>query len=120
MGDIALAVGIHLEKAKNLLIRIPIRNTTKGSPISAVKIFAGHVAPNQIILAELKRHQKAHSEKLSTYKDLEQHYFQNPQELSESAKFRYLTLLNGITYETHWLAWSHQAIQLLNQTIKKL
>ncbi|AUB42678.1 hypothetical protein COO91_08824 [Nostoc flagelliforme CCNUN1] len=36
MGDIALAVGIHLEKANNLLIRIPIKNTTKGSSISAV------------------------------------------------------------------------------------
>ncbi len=85
-----------------------------------VKIFAGHVAPNQIILAELERHQKAHSEKLSTYKDLEQDYFQNPQELPESAKFRYLTLLNGIAYETYWIAWCDQAIQLLNQTIEKL
>ncbi|MBN3897146.1 MAG: hypothetical protein HWQ41_18270 [Nostoc sp. NOS(2021)] len=40
----------------------------------------------------------------------------NPQELPESAKFQYLTLLNGITYETHWLAWCDQVIQ----TIEKL
>ncbi|MEH2453806.1 PadR family transcriptional regulator [Nostoc sp.] len=81
-----------------------------------VKIFAGHIASNQMILAELQRHQKAHLKKLSTYKDLEQECFQNPQELLESAKFQYLTLLNGITYETHWLAWCDQVIQ----TIEKL
>ncbi|WP_138501778.1 PadR family transcriptional regulator [Nostoc sp. PA-18-2419] len=85
-----------------------------------VKIFAGHVATNQTILAELEHHQKAHLEKLSTYKDLEQRQFPNSQELSESAKYKYLTLLNGISYETHWLAWCEHVIQLLNQKIEKL
>ncbi|MEH1868605.1 MAG: PadR family transcriptional regulator [Nostoc sp.] len=85
-----------------------------------VKIFAGHIVPNEIILAELEHHQKAHLEKLSTYKDLEQRYFKDLQELPEAAKFQYLTLLNGITYETNWLAWCNQAIELLNQTVEKL
>jgi hypothetical protein len=31
-------------------------------------------------------------------------YFQNPQKLTEPAKFQYLTLLNAISYETHWMA----------------
>ncbi|MEH2322691.1 MAG: PadR family transcriptional regulator [Nostoc sp.] len=83
-----------------------------------VKIFAGHIIPNQIILAELEHHQEAHLKKLSTYKELEQCYFQNPQELPESGKFQYLTLLNGISYETHWLAWCKQVMELLNQTIE--
>ncbi|MEH2405549.1 hypothetical protein [Nostoc sp.] len=69
-----------------------------------------------MILAELERNQKAHLKKLSTYKDLEKECFQNPQELTKSAKFQYLTLLNGITYETHWLVWCDQVIQ----TIEKL
>ena len=81
-----------------------------------VKIFAGHIVPKQIILAELEHHQEAHLKKLSTYKELEQCYFQNPQELPESGKFQYLTLLNGISYETHWLAWCNQAMELLIQT----
>ncbi|MFN6537825.1 MAG: PadR family transcriptional regulator [Nostoc sp. EkiNYC01] len=85
-----------------------------------VKIFAGHVAPNQTILAELERHQKAHLERLSTYENLEQRYFQNPQELSESAQFQYLTLLNGITYERHWVTWCDRVIESLNQKIEKL
>jgi DNA-binding PadR family transcriptional regulator len=85
-----------------------------------VKIFAGHIVLNQTILAELEHHQKAHQKKLSTYHNLEQRYFQNPQELPESGKFQYLTLLNGITYETNWLAWCNQAMELLNQTGEKL
>ncbi|MEH2331215.1 PadR family transcriptional regulator [Nostoc sp.] len=85
-----------------------------------VKIFAGHIVPKQIILAELEHHQKAHLKKLSTYKELEQRYFQNPQEqeLLEPGKFQYLTLLNGISYETHWLAWCNQVMELVNQRIE--
>lgn len=85
-----------------------------------VKIFAGYVVPSEIILAELERHQQAHFEKLSTYKNIEQHYFPNPQELSESAKFQYLTLLNGMSYETHWLTWCKEAIELLRRSPKKI
>lgn len=77
-----------------------------------VKIFAGYLAP-QAIAIELKRHQKAHQEKLAVYKAIEQKYFSNPQILSETEKFQYLTLLNGISYETHWLSWIDRAIQLL-------
>src|SRR6266487_3066297 len=36
IGPIALATGTHLRKAKNLLIRIPIRKTTNGSSVCAV------------------------------------------------------------------------------------
>ena len=77
-----------------------------------VKIFAGYVAP-PAILEELKRHQKAHQEKLAAYKALEQKYFSNPRSLPETEKFKYLTLLNGISYETHWLAWIDRAMELL-------
>lgn len=79
-----------------------------------VKIFAGYVASPQTILTELERHRKAHLNKLSTYKDLEQRHFQNPQQLPKEARYQYLTLLNGISYETHWLAWCEQAIKLLS------
>ncbi|MDZ8086464.1 MAG: hypothetical protein RMY16_13040 [Nostoc sp. DedQUE12b] len=56
--------------------------------------------------------------KSSNYRQLEQRYFQNLQELSEAGKFQYLTFLNRISYETHWLAWCNQLVGLLNQTIE--
>ncbi len=79
-----------------------------------VKLFAGYVAPRETILAELEHHRASHQQKLSTYKKLEQQYFQNPEQLAEQAKFQYLTLLNGVIYETHWLAWCEEAIKLLS------
>jgi len=96
-------------------LRSWIAQASEPTPIKddlLVKIFAGYVAPAQIIL-ELERHRKAHLKRLSAYKDLEQRYFQNSQELPLQAKFRYLTLRNGIRYETDWLAWCDEAIQLL-------
>jgi DNA-binding PadR family transcriptional regulator len=79
-----------------------------------VKIFAGYLSP-QIILAEVERHREAHRERLSEYRDLQQQYFQNPQKLPLQAKFKYLTLLRGISYETDWVAWCEEAIQLFSR-----
>lgn len=81
-----------------------------------VKIFAGYVAP-ETIQEEIERHRQAHIKRLSAYKDLEQRYFQNPQELPIAAKFQYLTLLKGISYETDWLDWCDKAIQLLSGSL---
>ncbi len=78
-----------------------------------VKIFAGYLVPRQVIVEELERHRRTHQEKLSSYQDLEDEYFQNPQELPWDAKFRYLTLRRGIDYETSWLTWCVQALQML-------
>ncbi|TVP56627.1 MAG: hypothetical protein EA343_23465 [Nodularia sp. (in: Bacteria)] len=89
------------------------------SRFKEVKIFAGSIAPTQTILTELERHQTAHIEKLATYKNLEQEYFQNPQELPETAKFQYLTLLNGISCERHWINWCDLDIQFVKQTSGK-
>ena len=79
-----------------------------------VKIFASYTASPEIVLAELERHREAHLKRLSVYQVLEQRYFHNPQQLSNPAKSRYLTLLNGISYEIHWIAWCDKAIQILS------
>jgi DNA-binding PadR family transcriptional regulator len=83
-----------------------------------VKLFAGHIAPPKIILDQLAHHQKAHQARLSTYRDLQRQHFSQPEELSSREKFQYLTLLNGISYETHWLSWCNQAMELLRKSRK--
>jgi DNA-binding PadR family transcriptional regulator len=80
-----------------------------------VKLFAGYIVPEPIILKELEHHRNLHQEKLKVYQDIEQQYFQNPQSLSQQAKFRYLTLRKGIGYEADWIAWCDEALQLLKQ-----
>jgi len=52
---------------------------------------------------------------LMVYQKIEQQYFQNPQSLSPKEKFQYLTLRRGLGYETGWIAWCEEAIELLSQ-----
>lgn len=85
-----------------------------------VKIFAGYLAPKELMLQELERHRQLHQERLKTYQDIKQRYFSNPQSLSPPNKFRYLTLRKGIGYETDWIAWCEEAIELLQQDYERI
>ncbi|MEL6163250.1 MAG: PadR family transcriptional regulator [Cyanobacteria bacterium J06641_2] len=80
-----------------------------------VKIFSGYIVSEQVILQELEHHRQIHTEKLSTYRKLEKEYFQNPRQLTQAAKFQYLTLRKGIRYEADWVEWCNEAIELLNE-----
>lgn len=93
-----------------------IAQPSEATPIKdelLVKLFAGYVVPSQTIIAELERHRLQHLERLSIYREIEQQYFHNPETLPIEKKFVYLTLRHGICYETEWLAWCDEALQLL-------
>jgi DNA-binding PadR family transcriptional regulator len=81
-----------------------------------VKIFAGSVVEPQVIVEELEHHRELHQQRLAVYRDLEQRYFNNGQDLSMEAKFRYITLKRGISDETSWLAWCEDAIALCSSS----
>ena len=78
-----------------------------------VKTFVAYLVPRQVIVKELERRRQIHREKLFIYQDKEQQYYKNPQELSPEAKLRYLILRRGIRYESDWVAWCDEAIELL-------
>jgi hypothetical protein len=48
------------------------------------------------------------------HKTLEQKLFAQPEQLAIADRFRYMTLRNGIRYETEWLAWCEEAIAFLS------
>ena len=50
---------------------------------------------------------------LAAYRDIENKYFLNCETLSPSARFQYITLRNGIHYETGWLAWCDETLATL-------
>lgn len=78
-----------------------------------VKLFAGYLVSRSTILAELQQHRRQHAERLAVYRQLEQNFF-GGSNLSIADKFRYMTLRNGIRYETEWLAWCDEAIETLS------
>ncbi len=83
-----------------------------------VKIFAGYLIPEQKLIEELEHHRQIHAQKLKAYQDIEQQCFPTPQTLPHQQKFQYLTLRKGIGYETDWITWCEEAIELLKQPEK--
>ncbi|MBD2163726.1 PadR family transcriptional regulator [Calothrix membranacea FACHB-236] len=78
-----------------------------------LKLYAGHLVSQQLIIAKLEAHRRQHQQRLAIYQEIQNQYFQNPQELSKTLKFQYMTLLRGIHYEMGWLAWCDEIMVLL-------
>lgn len=78
-----------------------------------VKLFVGNLVPRRVILQELQRHRQYHEEKLAEFQAIAQQHFADLTELPIDSQFQYLTLRRGIRYETDYIAWCEEAIQLL-------
>ena len=79
-----------------------------------VKVLAGHLVPLSVILKELERRRQIHLQQLSRYQDLAEQRCQNLRELPLEQKCSCLTLRRGIRYETDWVGWCDEAIELLS------
>jgi DNA-binding PadR family transcriptional regulator len=80
-----------------------------------VKVLAGHLAPRSVILKELERRRQIHLQQLSVYQDLQEQRCQNLHKLPIADQCFCLTLRRGIRYETDWVAWCEEAMQLLTK-----
>ncbi len=78
-----------------------------------MKLYAGHLVPHKTILSKLEDHRRQHQQRLAIYQEIKRQHFKNPQVLSKTLKFQYMTLLCGIHYETGWLAWCDEIMPLL-------
>ncbi|GAB4380313.1 MAG: PadR family transcriptional regulator [Elainellaceae cyanobacterium] len=78
-----------------------------------VKLYVGHLVTCQTVLDKLEHHRQQHQQRLAIYQEIQHQYFKNPQALSQSLKFQYMTLLCGIYYETGWLSWCDEIMLLL-------
>ncbi|MBE9030609.1 PadR family transcriptional regulator [filamentous cyanobacterium LEGE 11480] len=79
-----------------------------------IKLFVGQLVPKSEIQALLQQQRAQHEEILATYRTIEREYFGNPEALSLEARYQYLTLRNGIHFETGWLAWCDEASDSLS------
>ena len=75
-----------------------------------VKIRAGYLVPQEVIIQELERRRELHLQNLEACKQKEQEKYADLAKLSLAEKCRYLTLRRGIRYETEWVAWCEEAI----------
>ena len=75
-----------------------------------VKIFVGHIADAQKLIADLERKQQVHERKLKQYLEIEAQYF-NQKKMPVNKKYRYYTLRHGIHYEDGWISWCKEVLQ---------
>jgi DNA-binding PadR family transcriptional regulator len=81
-----------------------------------VKLYAGHLVPRPILLAELHQHRQQHAERLNQYRARLEAHLQDDDSATQS--FAYLAISHSIRAETAWLAWCDDAIALLEKSEK--
>ncbi|MBD2107633.1 PadR family transcriptional regulator [Nodosilinea sp. FACHB-13] len=79
-----------------------------------VKLFVGYLVPPETMEATLKHERAQHVATLKAYRDIEQKYFSHPEAMPLAARFQYITLRNGIHYETSWLTWCDETLATLS------
>lgn len=65
---------------------------------------------------EIERRGQLHAQKLAAYRAIEARDFPQGKPLTREAQLQHLILKTGIMYEAGWLAWSREALALLQQT----
>lgn len=83
-----------------------------------VKVFVGELVDKEVLRQELERHRQLHHAKLTQYQRIQAEYYPDTQRLSLDAKLKYLVLRRGMQYETEWMTWCDEAIQLLADRAK--
>lgn len=78
-----------------------------------VKIFAGSLVPIKVLIEDVERHRRIHQDKLAKYREIEQEKCANKTELTKAEKLRYLVLRAGIRYESEWINWCDEALEML-------
>ncbi|MBD2428382.1 PadR family transcriptional regulator [Phormidium sp. FACHB-1136] len=106
----------HVTPAGTEFLQTWIAQPAKGSPIKdelLVKLFVGYLVSPATLITTLQQERTQHAATLADYQSIEQQYFADPDAISPTGQFQYLTLRNGIHYETAWLTWCDEALAIL-------
>ncbi|HLO84937.1 MAG TPA: PadR family transcriptional regulator [Nostocaceae cyanobacterium] len=78
-----------------------------------VKIFAGDIVEINILIADVERHRQIHLEKLAKYQEIEKVKCSDATVSNNQEKMRRLVLRAGIIYESNWITWCDEALEVL-------
>jgi DNA-binding PadR family transcriptional regulator len=78
-----------------------------------LKIYAGHLLPEEEIAQKIQEHRLLHQQQLEIYQAIESNFFSSPQDCAIEFRFAYLTLRRGINYEEGWIEWCDESIEIL-------
>ncbi|WP_035992245.1 PadR family transcriptional regulator [Leptolyngbya sp. KIOST-1] len=78
-----------------------------------VKLFVGYLVPTTTLRLTLEHERAQHVKALESYRAIERTYFADPEAMSLAARYQYITLRNGIHFETSWLTWCDETLATL-------
>lgn len=90
-------------------------NPNKINDALLVKIYGGHLIPNNELISELKDHLTLHKKTLLQLKKIEIKYLELSSDLQKKYKLPYVTLRRGILGEEAWIEWAHEAIEMIKK-----
>ena len=77
-----------------------------------VKVLIGYKMPREMLLKELQHRKQVHSDQLAKLQSIEAEEFKGDSDIE--MQFMYLTLKRGIAYETSWLNWCEEVIEIIS------
>ncbi len=85
-------------------IETPIK-ISKVNDALLVKLYAGHLVDNKVIMKEVTQHKDLHQRMLNTFLAIEADYLAMDSKQKKQYALPFLTLCKGILGEQAWLAW---------------
>ncbi len=82
-----------------------------------VKIFAGNLVKPEVLLEEVKRHQEIVKGIIANLHEVENKYFEDPEELSTDMLYPYMILQHGLIARKAWLKWFKQLEKIIKKQI---
>jgi DNA-binding PadR family transcriptional regulator len=81
--------------------------------------LAGHLVPSQVVLREIERRRQLHVEMVQHVKKLDEYFSQHLDSLDLKDLYMHLVIRRGIRYQEEWVAWCDEAIQAIEQAVKR-
>lgn len=80
--------------------------------------LAGHLISSQVVIHEIQRRRRLHSEILEQIKKLDEHFAQHLDSLELKDLYMHLIIRRGIRYQQGWVDWCDEALEAIRQAIK--
>lgn len=106
------------EKGREHLLEWVVRSNVPASIKDEilVKCMTLGLASDEQVARPIADRRAQHQERLAHYNMTLDRHYQNPRELKGEALGQYLALAGGIRYESAWIAWADEALELLQRT----
>lgn len=81
--------------------------------------LAGHLVPSEVVIREIERRRQLHVEMVQQVKKLDEHFAQHINSLELKDLYMHLIIRRGIRYQEDWVAWCNEALEAIEQAVKR-